>query len=490
MTVLEPTKHDCGCGGSTATSGSDTTVRHWCGASNDLPMNPFEALRVTYGMLLGEQDFRVMLGNPRGKLMLHNSWLHGWGVVWGLRVKQAGDQLQVQPGLAIDGMGRELRLELTKCLSLDAWVEKWVREHPPKTDTDPDCPPKTGPPKTTDGGCETVPLTAWVVADFSQCLDRAVPALASPCDVERQHTDYSRVVETVRLSIVSDVPEVTRPYHRVRVLLGIDAADPDPTKDKPGQEAVDALKDVQTHHGADRALALLDWFRRLAAADVMDLQPQDVEGDTCLPLTPTSEDAAVVVLARLQVNASVDGSCVTVDTADVDCSVRAALLPTATIQELTCGNAPGVIGQIETGDAGGPRLIRSSVEWTTDNTRVSFRVTSPIAPGSTENAIQVSSLADDGRGWARDDVERVSVSSDGLTVRVYLDQAPKYEVARLVISGTGPHAVFGANPRVPFAGVEGGPPGTQDDGHDAVATIRIAGQQPQSSGTSTGKGSS
>jgi hypothetical protein len=75
-------------------------------------------------------------------------------------------------------------------------------------------------------------------------------------------------------------------------------------------------------------------------------------------------------------------------------------------------------------------------------------------------------------------------------VHVYLDRAPKYEVARLVISGTGPRAVFGATPRVPFAGVEGGPPGTEEDGHDAVVTTRIAGQQAQSSGTSTRKGSS
>jgi len=46
------------------------------GASPLLPENPFEALRVAPGMLLGEADFEALQGHPRGKLMLHNGWLH------------------------------------------------------------------------------------------------------------------------------------------------------------------------------------------------------------------------------------------------------------------------------------------------------------------------------------------------------------------------------------------------------------------------------
>jgi len=57
-----------------------------CGNCTDLPVTPFEALRVSYGMLLGEDDFRVLMGNPRGKQQLHSAWLHGSGVVWGYRV--------------------------------------------------------------------------------------------------------------------------------------------------------------------------------------------------------------------------------------------------------------------------------------------------------------------------------------------------------------------------------------------------------------------
>ena len=94
----------CGCGSGECGS---------CGAE-DLPMNPFLALRVAYGMLLGEEDLRVLMGQPRGKQQLHSSWLHGSGVVWGYPVRAKGLwEVTVGPGLAIDGWGRELIHETT-----------------------------------------------------------------------------------------------------------------------------------------------------------------------------------------------------------------------------------------------------------------------------------------------------------------------------------------------------------------------------------------
>src|SRR2546423_14639885 len=77
--------------------------------TGDLPVNPFVALRVAYGMLLGENDFQTLMGNPRGKQMLHSAWLHGSGVVWGYDVTVDGlRMIKVWPGLAIDGICREL----------------------------------------------------------------------------------------------------------------------------------------------------------------------------------------------------------------------------------------------------------------------------------------------------------------------------------------------------------------------------------------------
>lgn len=104
MTALGSGSTPCGCGGGSAPD-LPTDPAHGggpCGpgpcGGDELPVNPFLALRVAFGMLLGEDDFRVLMGNPRGKLMLHNAWLHGPGVVRGLGVARDGDELRVLPG--------------------------------------------------------------------------------------------------------------------------------------------------------------------------------------------------------------------------------------------------------------------------------------------------------------------------------------------------------------------------------------------------------
>ena len=92
----------------------------------DLPVNPFLALRARFGMLLGEDDFLTLMGNGRGKLMLHSAWLHGSGVVHGYRVGVDADTkartytLRVTSGLAVDGLGRELYLGGDWCYDLAA----------------------------------------------------------------------------------------------------------------------------------------------------------------------------------------------------------------------------------------------------------------------------------------------------------------------------------------------------------------------------------
>ena len=451
LTPRPTSRPGCGCG----CDGHDGDGGARYGA--ELPHNPFEALRVTYGMLLGEDDFRVLSGNPRGKLMLHSAWLHGRGVVWGMPATRAGDEIRVLPGLAVDGWGRELRLTSTWCLSAEKWAQQWVNDQETVVD------------------CESRTVCVWVVAEFDACLSRPVPALADPCDVTRKHDDYSRAFETTRIVVVDEPPVTTTPYHRVRVLLGLDQAGED---DPAGKQALDAVAEVVDATWDERAAALLSAFHHLAACDEMDLSPIREQGEDCPPLLPVPEPAAGVLLARLELDLNVRGGCVTVRGIDVDPHVRSALLPTATIADLTCGLAPGVVGLSSAPDAGGPRLLRESVHWTSDNSRVSFCVTGPLAPGSEEGAVQVSSLADDGRGWSRDDVERIQVSDDGLKVRVYLDHEPKYETVRVIIRGTGRRALFGAHPRVPFAGVEGGPPGSVDDGHDAVVTMRLEAPRP------------
>ncbi|WP_156178551.1 hypothetical protein [Saccharothrix sp. ST-888] len=451
MTMLGAGDAPCGCG----CSGGSVPP---CPSSvEDLAVNPFLALRVAFGMLLGEDDFRVLMGNPRGKQMLHSAWLHGPGVVWGLGVGRDGDELRVAPGLAVDGLGRELNLEASWCLSLSAWAADRVAHEPPQP-ASPECP---GEPRK---------LTGWVVAEFTARPDRPVPALADPCDVTRRHDDFSRVVESVRLSIRPAAPAPWRPFPRVRRLLGLDETGPGAGPDRAAAELPAEIAEAPPH---ERALRLLHTFRRLAAEDARQAAPECAEGDACPPLLPVTEEHAGVVLAKLSVDVLASNGTVQVGAVTVDQDVRAVILPTTTVQELVCGLAPALLGQTSQPDAGGPRLEPGSVRWSRGNTCLSFCVTAPLADGSLDRSIEIHSLSDHGYGWSTDEVQAVRLTDGGLRVVADLDQAPAYELVRVRIRGTGPTPCYGREPRVPFAGLRGGPPGTREEGHDAVVTAQL-----------------
>ena len=319
-----------------------------CG-TGDLPVNPYEALRVSYGMLLGADDFRAMIGNPRGKQMLHSAWLHGSGVVWGFDVCRDVLTLQSLPRAGDRRAGARAASETTQCLDLREWLKTY--DHPGNQD-----------------GCERRTVHACVVAEFGCQLSRPVPTLANPCDITRQHDDFSRVLENASISLrPGDCAARARPYHRVRVLLGLDEVGPD---DPSGQEAMDARDEVGQAPAEERTGLLLQQFRRLAALDGTPLRPATEPGATDLTYFPVIEPDAAVPLACVTLDLRDADGCTTIEDVRADLACRAALLPTATIQELACALAAGVIGDAAVPDAGGPRVRADDVDWSPDQRRL------------------------------------------------------------------------------------------------------------------------
>jgi hypothetical protein len=416
----------------------------------DLPVNPFLALRVAYGMLLGEDDFRTMMGHPRGKHMLHQAWQHGPGVVWGYRVRVDGVwTLQVSPGLAVDGLGRDLLSDATECLD----VREWLKDAKLPASQE----------------CRTQTIEACLTVEFGCCPTDPVPTLADPCDITRKHDDYSRVVERARLVLKAGCcPCPPRPYHRVRVLLGLDSVG---QEDRPGEQALRALRCVLERPEPERARELLRQFRRMAAKDVADIEPSHEDGESWPTLFPVLPADAAVVLACVEIDVRETDGCSEIVKVRPDIGVRTALIPTTTIQELTCGPAPGVLGDLAGADAGGPRVIPGSVVWGDEAMRLSFQVTAPLVPGSvTRRAVRLTSLAE--RGWIEEDLYSMEYDEGSLRVVVNLADRPANELVRLIVRGTGGTPVFGKDPAVPLAGLVGGPPGTVNDGHDAILTLR------------------
>src|SRR3954454_22002119 len=145
---------DCGCGADHATGDAM------------LPVNPYTALQYHFGMLLGVDDLETGQAYPRGKIRLHNAWLHREGVVWGLNVAfNTRGELVVDRGLALDAAGHELHLDHQACLDLGQWYAAH-KDDPDFTFT-------------ADGTAQK--FSVHVAAKFKACLTRPVPAIVEPC---------------------------------------------------------------------------------------------------------------------------------------------------------------------------------------------------------------------------------------------------------------------------------------------------------------------
>lgn len=87
------------------------------------------------GMMLGVEAVRNEQAYNRRRLNRHQYWLHGSGTLVGLAVtlshqepepndtQDQAMQLIVNPGIALDGFGREIVLQEPYCLDLQTWIE-------------------------------------------------------------------------------------------------------------------------------------------------------------------------------------------------------------------------------------------------------------------------------------------------------------------------------------------------------------------------------
>jgi hypothetical protein len=423
-----------------------------------LPAMPFTALQYHFGMLLGVDDLETAQAYPRGKIRLHNAWLHGEGVVWGLDVEfNKSRELLVTPGLALDAAGHELHLDAPVCVDLGKWYDKH------KDDTD---------FKFADDGAGGRSFDAHVVARFRACFARPVPAIADPCAGSDVDTAFSRVSETVELLIrPGKSDDKTRPYHRLRILFALekDSAQYDDVKQR--RQTIQALPLDQQPAEYLRA------FREFAALDEIDRLPQ-LDGDK-QPSSLFPDDPTEVVLAdlvRVDVRPGQSSSILADPLPTIDVRVRPSHVATSTIQELLCGPLFGAIAAapqapLATDDAGGPRADPKSVKLTTAR-RITLATTKPVDPASADaEQFDVTTYASD-HGWSALEISNVATDAAGTTITIDLKKAmPADQIVRLVARGTGPQPILGTD-LVPFAGIVGGPPGSVNDGHDFAIILR------------------
>jgi hypothetical protein len=410
-----------------------------------LPVNPFTALQFHFGMLLGVDDLETGQAYARGKMRLHNAWLHREGVVWGLNVAfNDHNELTVAPGLALDAAGRELHLDRLACLDLGQWYAA------NKADTR----------FTFDADGDGKRFSLHVVARFKACLTRPVPAIAEPCACGCAQTDtaYSRVFETVELLLRPGLStSKDRGYHRLRILFLLEKDNQDKYDDvRKRREAIQALPAVE------QPAAYLQALREFAALDEINLKPQAATASEPASIFP--EDPTEVLLADIadivvKPNAS-GGWTLAAPIPTPVVTVRPSHIATATIQELLCG-------PLFRGSASPTGPTVTDAELVKDT--IQLRISRPVAVGSVKTAaFSVSSYNDKNKnGWSK--IKIKALTQDGDSLWIVLTNAPTGDPVRLIVHGTGPTPLLAADNHLPL-GAPGA--GGADDGVDFVKMFK------------------
>ncbi len=416
-----------------------------------LPVNPFLALQFHFGMLLGVDDLETGQAYPRGKIRLHNAWLHREGVVWGLNVSfNSRGELAVDPGLALDAAGHELHLERQACLDVGLWYAAH-KDDPDFTFVD------------AGGGKK---FTVHVVAKFKACLTRPVPAIVEPCAGAQTDTAYSRVFETVELLLR---PGLSKPkdrgYHRLRILFQLEL-DSAPYADV--QTRRQAIQELATNQQPAAYLAAL---REFAALDEIDLTPQAAtatEPASIFPEDPTEVVLADVADLIVQPTATGDWAIAAPIPTPV-VTVRPSHIATATIQELLCGplftgGSAGPLPPPPPPAPTGPTVTSATLA----PKSVTFTTSRAIAPATLDSEGVSVTDYDDKDGWSDIEVKAIAALKDG-SMRIDLKEAPAGSYVRLIIRGTGPTPLLAADNYIPL-GAPGA--GGADDGVDFVKMFK------------------
>jgi DNA-binding beta-propeller fold protein YncE len=145
------------------------------------------------GKLLVERDFtdeqRYLIGKDRR----HNQWLHGWGAVCGLAVRQHEDPncrdqyVIVEPGTAVDCCGREIVLTEEQLFPFRRhFLEWWRAQHGPEAEPD------------------KKRHTLRITLKYAECPYEEVPVLFDECSPDGGDCAPNRIRESFELGMEVD----------------------------------------------------------------------------------------------------------------------------------------------------------------------------------------------------------------------------------------------------------------------------------------------
>jgi hypothetical protein len=224
-----------------------------------------------YGKRMDVQHFQMEQDYGKLKQWLLNRLTLGKGVLCGLRVSVSGGRVCVDPGVAIDGLGREIIVPMRYCLDPVVVDDGCCSVHPTRPPAQPGKNDTTGkndaagnnhtPGKTVDGL-----FTLWLC--YRECLTDHQPVMVSECGT-RDECAAGTIVESFCLRFATGMAPP----------LG----DPDWCAGLWATGNDESLPTSLEGEQKDAAQAALD-SRRHALCELFDADCDPLEGDACVPL--------------------------------------------------------------------------------------------------------------------------------------------------------------------------------------------------------------
>jgi len=247
------------------------------------------------GMMLGVEAVRNEQSYNRRRLNRHQYWLHGTGTVVGLAVMLSSQQadpdntqdqaikLIVNPGIALDGYGREVVLHEPYCLDLQAWIEsqrdKATREW--------------------SGASTHVPVNGGLWLDIcirqKDCDSGLQPVIAHEVNSTIDPVATSRITQSIWLDIIPITPPNT---DADALNLAVEPGAPLPGAIHPGAnpDLNALLTETETAYLGNLA-GVAEHFARIHADRLYRLLNSDLDREF---LSAELEQLASVQLARIR----------------------------------------------------------------------------------------------------------------------------------------------------------------------------------------------
>ncbi|MEO8339281.1 MAG: hypothetical protein ABI604_06110 [Nitrospirota bacterium] len=160
-----------------------------------------ERVRYFPRQLLTADDMRAEQEYFREKQRRHNRFLHGWGVVCGLEVKQPADkdlkwQVTVCPGYALTPQGDEILVTDTMQFDLQTKLQC-----PEPCAVGWSCPPEETPPD------DPTKKPMYLAIRYVECQSRPIRVHPAGCGCDEAACEYSRVRDSFELKALWNLPK-------------------------------------------------------------------------------------------------------------------------------------------------------------------------------------------------------------------------------------------------------------------------------------------